>query len=565
MKKIIDVEQAAALDAAVLDIGFFGNPLLKPSGVELPIPAEFVEEFAMCEDDAGYFIENYCKIISLDYGKIPFAPYDFQKKIISTCVENRFVIIKAPRQCGKTTTAAALVLWHILFKEEYTVAILANKMEQAQEIMDRIQMAYENLPMWLQQGIVTFNKRKIELENGSSVFASATSSSAIRGKSVNLVYMDEFAHIDGNLQQKFFTSTYPVISSGKETKVIITSTPNGFEFFAKLWMDAIKAEGDEGKNDYIPIDVHWSDVPGRDDAWMAQQIKNTSYEQFRQEHLCAFIGSSDTLIHPDTLQKLFFIKPLNKTQNISIFEEPIKEHLYFMSVDSARGGGHDYSAFVVIDVTSFPYRVVATFRDNMIASVVYPSYIDYAAKMYNNASILVETNDIGQQIADILNYELENEGLLLVGQNLKKGQQLGGFGKGSKFGVKTTTPVKRIGCFGLKGLLENNQLIINDSEIVSELFTFVADGPSFGASAGKHDDMVMCLVLFAWASTQKYFIELLDSDARKRILAENEKAIEEDLLPFGFIMDGQDADSDSEGLQTVSGLKRGSALFGNDW
>ena len=533
------------------NFSFNGNPLLKPAYAKIQLNAEQLVEYAKCEADPLYFIENYVKIISLDHGTIPFKPWEFQKNMIRTMVEERFTICKMPRQVGKTTTTAAIILWHVLFKEEYTVALLANKMDQAQEIMERIQTMYESIPIWMQQGILIWNKRNIKLENDSKIIAAATSSSAIRGKSINMVYLDEFAHIDRNLQLKFFTSTYPTISSGQSTKVIITSTPNGFELFAKMWMDAVKEEGEAGKNSYVPVSVHWSDIPGRDAKWKEDTINNTSADQFRQEYECEFIGSADTLLSPDVLARLSYNRPMRKTNQIAVFSDPVPNHTYVIVADVARGGGGDYSAFVVVDVTKFPYTVVATYRDNTVTPVVYPNFIHHASVMYNNAYVLVEVNDIGGQIADILNFELENENMLMVTMTGKKGQSLGGgFGKTARYGVKTTPAVKRIGCFAVKGLIENNQLVLNDFEIVSEFSTFVFDGKNYAAEFGKHDDLVMCLVLFAWATTQKYFKELVDSDVRIRILEERERQLEEDMLPFGIIDDGHE-DEDGQVVQQI--------------
>lgn len=523
---------------------FCGNPLLKPAFEKIQMDLHQLEEYVKCEQDPIYFIKNYVKIISLDHGKVKFDLWPFQEKMTRTACENRFTICKMPRQVGKTTTMAAVILWHVLFKKEYSVAILANKMDQAQEIMERIQMAYENLPKWIQQGVVTWNKRTIKLENDSIIRAAATSSSSIRGKSINMVYLDEFAHIDRNLQLKFFTSTYPVISSGKETKVIITSTPNGFELFAKMWLDAVKEDGELGKNSYVPVAVHWSDIPGRDEAWKEETINNTSAEQFKQEHLCEFIGSADTLIDPDSLARMSYVRPLRKNSNISIFKDPVPGHIYMLTADVARGGGGDFSAFVVVDITTFPYDVVATYRDNGVTPVVYPNFIHHAAKIYNDAYVLVEVNDIGGQIADILHHEMEYENLLMVTQSGRKGQSLGGgFGAKARFGVKTTPQVKRIGCFAIKGLIENTQLITNDFEILNEFSTFIYDGKNYSAEYGKHDDLVMCLALFSWATTQKYFKELVDSDVRLRILEQNELRIEEDMLPFGILDDGVEEDA----------------------
>jgi len=527
------------------DFSFLGNPLLKPAGAQMELTTEQTLELMRCRKDPVYFIRTYVKIISLDHGVVPFKMWEFQERFVQTVEDNRFTIAKMPRQVGKTQTSASYILWCILFKKAYKVAILANKMDQAQEIMDRIQMSYENLPMWLQNGVITWNKRKVELENGSQVFASATSSSAIRGKSVNLVYLDEFAHIDRNLQQKFFTSTYPVISSGKKTKVIITSTPNGYEQFAKIWMDAV-----DGRNEYCAFPVHWSDVPGRDEAWKQQTIANTSEEQFRQEFEVEFIGSSSTLLSPTALALLRYDNPLRKTNNVKIFEEPIKGHKYIIGVDTARGVGGDFSAFSVVDVTAFPYKVVATYRDNTIEPTSYPNFVDYASKIYNHAWVLVESNDIGAQIADILNQELENENLLMVTQNGRKGQVLGGgFGQTKpRFGVKMSPAVKRIGCMALKALIENQQLLVCDFDIIQEFMTFVQEGSSYEAEYGKHDDMIMTLVLIGWATSQQYFKNLVESDVRAQILAHNEAMMEADMVPFGFFDDHNASEIHEDGV-----------------
>lgn len=516
------------------EFSFLGNPLLKPAGAQMELTPEQVHELAKCRRDPIYFIKTYVKIISLDDGVIPFRMWPFQEEFVKTVDENRFTIAKMPRQVGKTQTSASYILWCMLFKKAYTIAILGMKMEQAQEIMDRIQMSYENLPFWLQNGVLTWNKRKVELENGSKVFASATSGGAIRGKSVNLVYLDEFAHIDRNLQQKFFTSTYPVISSGKNTKVIITSTPNGYEQFAKIWMDA-----EDGRNEYVAFPVHWSDVPGRDEAWKAQTIANTSEEQFRQEFEVEFIGSSSTLLSSNCLATLRYENPLRKTNNVKIFEEPIKGHKYIIGVDTARGVGGDYSAFSVVDVTSFPYKVVATYRDNNIEPTSYPNFVDYASKIYNHAWLIIESNDVGAQIADILHMDLENENVLMVTQNGRKGQVLGGgFGTTKpRFGVKMSPAVKRIGCLALKGMVENQQMLVCDFDIIQEFMTFVQEGSSYEAEYGKHDDLIMTLVLVGWATTQQYFKTLVDSDVRQQILDHNEAMMEADMVPFGLYDD----------------------------
>jgi hypothetical protein len=426
------------------------------------------------------------------------------------------------------------MLWYILFHETYSVAILAHKLSQAREILSRIQLAYEHLPKWLQQGIVEWNKGNIELENGSKILASATSSSAIRGGSFNLVYLDEFAFVENNMQEDFFASVYPTISSGKTSKVLITSTPNGLNMFYKLWTDS-----EEGKNDYKRIDVHWSQMPGRDEKWKADTIRNTSEEQFRVEFECEFVGSSHTLISASKLRVLRSTKPLVSNNDTSIFAHPEQGRQYMTIVDTARGVQGDYSAFVIFDVSELPYKVVATYRNNMISPLLYPNIVFQMSKHYNMSYILVETNDIGEQIANILRYDLEYENILTTVNNGRSGQVISpGFGQATRMGVRTTKSVKRMGCMGLKTQVESDKLIINDERVLYELFRFVNIGDSYEAEEG-HDDLVMCCVLFGWAMEQTYVKELTSVDLRKKLEEENENSFEEDLLPFGVISRGE--------------------------
>ena len=513
---------------------YLGNPNLKRANISTSFTEEQVEEWVKCANNPEYFIENYVKIVNVDLGFIAFEPYDFQIDIINKVQKNRFVICKMPRQSGKTTTIAALLLHAVLFNEEYNIAILAHKLAQAREILSRIQRAYEALPRWMQQGIVEWNKGNIELENGSKILSSATSSSAIRGGSFNLIYLDEFAFIPGNLQDEFFASVYPTISSGKTTKVLITSTPNGLNMFYKLWHDSEK-----GRNTYQRVDVHWSDIPGRDEKWKREQIANTSEDQFRVEFECEFLGSSNTLIPGSKLRTLSYETAKYNKEGTSIYEDAKPEASYAIVVDTSRGTGADYSAFVVFDISQLPYKVVAKYRNRDISPLLYPNVVKAAATKYNDAYVLIEINDVGSQVADILHQELEYENVLSVAQMGRAGQQIGaGFGKNVTFGVKTSKHVKRIGCSTLKDLVVSNQLILNDFDIISELNTFVSKAQSYEAESGSHDDLVMCLVLFSWMSTQKYFRELTDMDFRRKLEDYNRDMIDEELTPFGFIDDG---------------------------
>lgn len=516
-------------------MAYNGNINLLSSRQTLEFTAEQIEEYAKCVENAEHFISNYVKIVSVDRGLITFEPYEFQKNIISTAIENRYVICKVGRQLGKTTIVAALLLWYVLFNENYSIAILANKLAQAREILGRIQLMYEHLPKWLQQGIIEWNKGSVELANGSKILASATSSSAIRGTSQNLIYLDEFAFVQTSMQEDFFASVYPTISSGNTSKVLITSTPKGLNMFYKLWKDS-----EEGRNNYKRISANWRDIPGRDEKWKEEQIRNTSIEQFRVEHDCEFLGSSSTLIDSAVLTRLTYSTPLRSSYDISIYAEPAAGRLYTIVADTSRALSQDYSAFTVVDVTEQPYQLVAKYRNNKISSLLYPEMIYKFAKHYNDALVLVESNDIGKQVADILYYDLEYENTIFSMSDKGSTYITSGFGGQSmQIGLRTTKSVKKIGCSVLKTLVESDKLIINDFDVLQELFRFSAKGESFEAEEGN-DDLVMTLVLFAWMINQSYIKDLINNDVRKSYVLMNEQRIEEELTPFGMIDNGQD-------------------------
>jgi hypothetical protein len=517
---------------------YLGNDNLKAAGIQVNFTEDQVKEYVKCAQDPIYFIKNYIKIVSLDKGLVPFELYDFQEEMVRKVHENRFVIAKLPRQSGKSTTITAYILHYILFNQNMNVAILANKLSTAKELLHRLKNAYEYLPRWLQMGVLEWNKASIILENGSKVIASATSSSAVRGGSFNFIFLDEFAYVPQNVAEEFFSSVYPTISSGQETKVTIISTPHGMNMYYKYWTDAVNK-----RNSYIPIEVHWSDVPGRDEKWKAQTIANTSEEQFRTEFECDFIGSIHTLIASSKLKTLTFQNPIFKNESgYKIYEMPKEGRTYVMCVDVSRGQGQDYHAFTIIDVTKPPYRLVATFRNNMLTPLLFPTIIHNAARQFNNAHVLIEINDVGAQVADIMHHELEYENLLSATIRGRKGQSLdGGFGGGiSQFGVRTTDAVKRIGCSILKSLIEEDKLFVEDFDVVRELFSFISKKNSYEAEVGHHDDLVMTLVLFGWLSTQSYFKDLSDLDLRRDLYSERMKQLEDDMTPFGIIDNGLD-------------------------
>jgi hypothetical protein len=514
---------------------YLGNPNLKKANTPHEFTEEQVIEFIRCKNDPVYFARNYIKIVSLDYGLVNFDMYPFQEKLIQNFHDNRFNICKMPRQTGKSTTCISYLLHYAVFNDNVNIAILANKASTARDLLQRLQLAYENLPKWMQQGIISWNKGSLELENGSKISSNSTSSSAVRGGSYNVIFLDEFAFIPNHIADDFFASVYPTISSGQSTKVIIVSTPRGMNHFYRMWHDSEK-----GKNEYIPTDVHWSEVPGRDQVWKEQTIANTSEQQFKVEFECEFLGSVNTLINPAKLRNLVYEDPIQRNAGLDIYEKPRPEHNYLMTVDVARGLGNDYSAFVVFDITEFPYKIVAKYRNNEIKPMLFPNVIQETLKGYNNAWVLIEVNDIGEQVASILHYDLEYENMLMAAMRGRAGQVVGhGFsGKKSQMGVRTTAQVKRLGCSNLKTLLEDDKLLTLDYDIISELTTFAQKHNSFEAEEGCNDDLAMCLVIFSWLVAQDYFKEMTDTDVRKKIYDEQKNQIEQDMAPFGFLDDG---------------------------
>ena len=525
---------------------YLGNPNLKKAGTEIQFTKKQVHEWIKCKEDPLYFALNYIQIINLDEGLVPFSMYDFQKEIMKDFHENRFNIAKLPRQTGKSTTVVAYLLHYALFNDSVNIGILANKASTARELLGRLQLAYENLPKWMQHGILVWNKGNVELENGSKILAASTSASAVRGMSFNILFLDEFAFVPNHVAEQFFASVYPTITSGKSTKVIIISTPNGMNHFYKMWEDARN-----GKNGYVTNEVHWSQVPGRDAKWKEETLKNTSKRQFAQEFECDFLGSADTLISPAKLQAIPFEDPIQSNAGLDVYERAKEGHEYIITVDVARGIGGDYSAFIVFDITTLPYKIVAKYRDNEIKPVLFPSVIIQVAKEYRFPYILVEVNDIGDSIAATLNYDLEYPNVLMCAMRGRAGQVVGqGFsGTKTQLGVKMSITVKKIGCSNLKALLEDDKLTFKDFDILRELTTFIQRKQSWEADDGYHDDLVMCMVLFSWLVMQDYFKEMTDQDVRRRIYEEQRNQIEQDMAPFGFVDDGLGEDTfiDGEG------------------
>jgi len=537
------------------DTSYLGNANLKKVGIPISFSEEQILEYQKCSQDPIYFIDNYCYIVTLDHGIQQFKLYDCQKRKIQTIHDNRRVIIMESRQAGKTTTSAAYILWYTLFQADKNVAILANKDKTAREILSRYQLMYENLPIWMQQGIKTWNKGDIELENGSKVFTAATTAAGIRSKSVNLLYIDEAAIIPNNIADQFFTSVYPVVSAGKTTKILITSTPLGYNHFWKFWNDAEK-----GRNGFVPLFIPYWEIPGRDEKWASEQRGVLGEVKYNQEVLCKFLGSALTLIRADAIEQMSYNDPILQDDGLDVYDYPVvgqkdqhgkiivKPRSYVLVVDTAQGVGGDYSAFVVIDVTEVPYKMVAKYRNNSIAPLVYPSVIYKVASQYNQAYVLLEVN-MSEQVAHILYTEYEYENIFFVSKTSRGQQITGGFGGAGKtrLGVHTDRKIKRIGCFNFKSLIEEKKLLIFDSDVISEMSTFIEKRDSYEADEGYHDDLVMCLVLFGWLTTNPFFKEITDVNLRQAIYEDKIKQIEEEMLPIGFLNDGQQEEVVVEG------------------
>lgn len=439
-----------------------------------------------------------------------------------------------------TTTVAAVLLWYAIFNKKYNIYVLAQQRGQAMEILDRIKEMYECLPWWFQPGVYVWNKGSIQLGNKSRIVTAATGGSGVRGKSVHLLYLDEFAWVENDVE--FYTATYPVVSSGSTSKIIITSTPNGMNLFYKLWTEAQR-----GENAYVWDDALWHEHPARDQAWYDEQMANMSQRQFDQEFHCRFHGSSDTLLSPSTLQRLAHQQPISRigdNREFLVYEQAQPGHNYVLSADVSEGVGRDYSVISVIDVTETPYKQVAMMRSNIIPPLVLADLIDRTGKNYNEAYVVVESNTYGKQVVDSLWNDYEYENMLLSRSASNDARLAGQRQERITPGVKTTKTTKKIGCSTLKGLIESNQLVINDYETIQELNSFSAKGTSYEAEKGHTDDIVMSLVVFAWFSAQPYFNDTFDQNTRDAI-RRNIFQDEEYHAAFGFMDDGLSANSES--------------------
>jgi hypothetical protein len=535
-----------------------GNPNLKRINEKIDWSPELVSEYVKCSEDPVYFIETYMKIININDGLVNFKLYDYQKEMIRSFAKNRFNIVTTARQAGKSTTTCGFILWYIIFNADKTVGLLANKGDTAREILGRIQLAYQHLPKWLQQGVNIWQKGSFELENNSRVIAAATSGDAIRGYSLNLLFIDEAAFIDN--WDDFFTSVFPTISSGTESKIVLVSTPNGLNHFYKTWINSTIMEN---KNGYHGIKVSWQSVPGRDEKWKNDILAGMNFdtEKFEQEHCCEFMGSSGTLIAGWKLKELVHKTPLLEKEGLAQYFQPEKDNVYVMVCDVSRGKGLDYSAFQLINITKMPYQQTAVFRSNAITPQDYAEIINRVGKAYNNASVLVEINDIGEMVSHALHYDFNYENILFTEYAGMKGKRITqGFGttkNGVDKGIRTTKTVKANGCSMLKLLIEQNQFVVNDFNTIAELGVFSKKGNSYEAESSHHDDLVMCLVLFAWLTNDQYFKDITNINTLHLLRDKSEEDVAQDLAPFGFTNDGRDEyDNEYENFVPESWLWR---------
>ncbi|QNH71374.1 terminase large subunit [Rhizobium phage P9VFCI] len=478
------------------------NKLIKRSGTPVQFTPAMQEELKRCALDILYFAEKYFFVRTLDYGKIKIPLRDYQKFWLRVSEEEdiRQRIWLACRQSGKSSTLTIEILHKVLFNDDYQIAILANKGGTAREIFSRVRLAYEMLPFWLQVGVVEWNKGSMELENGSKVFAASTSSDSIRGFTLNEIILDEMCFVKND--EEFMTSTYPVIASGKKSRITMISTPNGPRGeFHKNWQRAVK-----GKNSYYSFKVPWHFVPGRDAEWKQNTIENTSYTQFRQEQDVEFVGHGDGFLNAETLEMLAreIREPLRlndpelSEQGFEIFELPQEGHAYIACVDNAEGKEQDESTISIIDITEKPFKLVGTFADNRISPLLFPHKIKKMAEIYNNAMTIVENNTIGLTVAVGLYLDLEYENVYLSNNKDETG-----------IGVRTTRPLKQLGCANLRSLLEKGAMKVPSQKVLHQLQNFVPKNGTYNAAPGHKDDLVANLWMFGWYTSQGQFEEFL--------------------------------------------------------
>lgn len=519
---------------------YMGNPNIPRAGSKKNWTLDTIKEYQKCMEDPVYFAETYFKIVHVDHGLIPLSLYDFQKETIQAYLKHRKIILNCARQIGKTTVATVIILHFVLFNKSKSVALLANKADSAREILSRIQLAYEYLPDWLKGGVKEWNKGSVIFENGSKIVAAASSSSAIRGKSQAMLYIDETAFVPN--WDEFAASVLPTLASGKETKLVFTSTPHGLNHFYE-YCEAAK----QGLNGFHYIEVPWWKIPTRDEAWRLQALAELKFDQqqFDVEYCCEFVGSSGTLLSGSCLKRLKSASfEFSNDKGLIQYEAPKKlliedgvvketDHTYILVSDVSRGKALDYSAFSIIDVTTLPYKQVCTFRNNVISPREYAGIIHAVAKAYNSAYVLIENNDLGAQVCDIIHEEFEYENILWTEGGGRAGKRIASGSRNSQeLGVKTTKTTKSIGCAVAKLIIESNQLEIVDKETIKEFNRFSQSGQSYEAEEGAHDDLVMGIILFSWLTTDIWFKNLVDRNTVGLVFDQNDESLIDEMPSF---------------------------------
>lgn len=511
---------------------YLNNENLPKAGTKRSYEPWQEEEMAKCYLDPDYFAENYFQLIHPDRGLVKFSLYKYQKKALKKYLKSNKLIMATARQVGKTSLATVIILHYAIFNKNKRIAIIADKQDTAIEVLERIQLAFEHLPNWIKPGVKVWNKKQVLLENNTKIIASASKGSAIRGKSMNMIYIDEVAHIEN--WDKFSAAVLPVLSSGSNPRMILTSTPKGLNHFF-YYCEAAKA----GNSDFSYIEVPWWEVDGRDEEWKRNALDelNGDMELFEQEQCVSFIGSSGTLISGGALKMLKWKEPINKDPHLKIYENPIEGHQYIIPVDTSRGKGLDHSAFSIIDITSIPYKQVAAYQNNMITPTDYANIIEQMHFWYNKGLCFVELNDLGQQVADLL---WGAEVTLICTENKGRAGKQVNFSSKSDKGIVTTRNTKAEGCAFIKLLIEQKKLEINDKETISEFTTFSKKNNSYEAEPGNNDDLVMSLVIFAWLNSVGFIDKLNDEDILKALQEKSEEELLSELLPLGIIVNGVD-------------------------
>lgn len=541
---------------AQYDRGFLGNIRIRSSGTPIQWTPHLLQEFERCSRDPRYFFENYVYIKNVDMEELVlFKPRNYQLEMLDKMLTHRNVIVKLPRQCGKTTLTAAVLLWHLIFHRNFSILIAAHKGDKARDVLTNVKEMYEALPDFLQHGVESWNKGSIQLETGSRIRATATSGSAARGDVYNMVYLDEFAFVAKHVADEFVKSVIPTVSSGKTTKIFITSTPKGLNLFYDMWRAATNPDP-EKRSGYAWVEIKWNDVPGRDEQFRKNIISQFGQEYFDQEYGAEFLGSSRTLISGAKLVGMAhgIVNPIEENNNTRIFLKAQKDHTYAMTVDVSEGLGGDYSAIVVFDISELPYKIAAVFKSNVIHPMALPGMVYDLAMTYNEALVLVEAN-FGQQVGEILYTDLEYENLIFTtkgktGPQAKQDRISGGFSGRSRVGIAWTKNSKRIGCTNLKTLIEQDQLTVPCLWIYEELKRFVVVKESYAGEDG-HDDLAMCLVLFGWMCDQGYVRDSTDVHLRGKIKDLNQALIEEQMFPLGWTVRAGEEDEFFEAIHII--------------